>query len=78
MARQGHKISWGTTVPGAAAMAVLLPSLPSNALMTLRLGDPIAEIKRKKALLTTLREAAEPFASVAQTGGPTLVAKVQG
>ncbi|MEY2685516.1 MAG: hypothetical protein RJA09_2661 [Pseudomonadota bacterium] len=77
-ARQGHAISWGTSVPGAAAMAVLLPSLTGNAPMTLSLGGPIAEIKREqKTLLATLREAVEPFASVAQTGRPTWAAKVQ-
>ena len=62
---EGYAISQGTSVPGAAAMAVLLPGSDP---MTLSLGGPIAEINReKKSLLEALRRAIEPFRSVTNT-----------
>lgn len=62
---EGHAISWGTSVPGAAAMAVLLPG---NDPMTLSVGGPIEEIKREeRSLLETLRRAVEPYYSMART-----------
>jgi DNA-binding IclR family transcriptional regulator len=62
----GHAISWGTSVPGAAALAVLLPGSEP---MTLSVGGPIDEIKREQvSLLDTLRRAIDPFQSVARTG----------
>ncbi len=62
---EGYAISQGTSVPGAAAMAVLLPGSDP---MTLSLGGPIAEINREKnSLLEALRRAIEPFRSVTNT-----------
>lgn len=58
----GYAISWGTSVVGAAAIAVLLPGRDP---MTLSLGGPIDEIKREQTrLLDVLRSAIEPFQSV--------------
>lgn len=59
---EGHAISWGTSVVGAAAMAVLLPGKEP---MTLSLGGPIDEIRREHAgLLQVLQRAIEPFRAV--------------
>lgn len=59
---EGHAISWGTSVVGAAAMAVLLPGKEP---MTLSLGGPIDEIRREhEALLKVLQLAIEPFRAV--------------
>jgi DNA-binding IclR family transcriptional regulator len=56
---EGHAISWGTSVAGAAAMAVLLPGKEP---MTLSLGGPIEEIQREReTLLQVLQRAIEPF-----------------
>lgn len=58
----GYAISWGTSVPGAAALAMLLPG---RDLMTLSVGGPIEEIRREQAaLVEILRRAIEPFHSV--------------
>lgn len=62
---EGHAISWGTSVSGAAAMAVLLPG---NEPMTLSVGGPIEEIKREQqSLLANLRRAVEPYYSTTRT-----------
>ena len=61
-ALSGHAVSWGTSVPGAAALAVLLPVPPGHEPMTLSLGGPIAEIEAELArLLAVLRRVIEPF-----------------
>lgn len=59
---EGHAISWGTSVAGAAAIAVLLPGKEP---MTLSLGGPIEEIRREAdALLQVLHRAIAPFQAV--------------
>ncbi|WP_066261731.1 IclR family transcriptional regulator [Hydrogenophaga flava] len=59
---EGHAISWGTSVVGAAAMAVLLPGKEP---VTLSLGGPIEEIRREReTLLQVLQRAIEPFRAV--------------
>lgn len=59
---EGHAISWGTSVAGAAAVAVLLPGSEP---MTLSLGGPIEEIRSERdALLQVLHRAIAPFRAV--------------
>lgn len=58
----GYALSTGTAMPGAAALAMLLPVRRGQEAMTLSVGGPIAEIKREKAaLLKTLNDLIEPF-----------------
>lgn len=60
--RSGFALSTGTAMPGAAALAVLLPVTRGHDPMTLSVGGPIGEVKRDKAfLLGTLNELVEPF-----------------
>ncbi|WP_322063299.1 IclR family transcriptional regulator [Paraburkholderia sp. J63] len=60
--RDGYALSTGTAMPGAAALAVLLPVRRGHEPMTLGLGGPIGEVKRDRAvLLHTLNELVEPF-----------------
>lgn len=62
---EGYAISLGTSVPGAAALAVLLPGTEP---MTLSVGGPLNEIERERpSLLRTLRRAIEPFTSVTRS-----------
>lgn len=59
---EGFSISRGTSVPGAAAVAVLLPTPRGGEPMTLSLGGPIDEIEAELTFLVqTLRNAAAPF-----------------
>jgi DNA-binding IclR family transcriptional regulator len=61
----GYAISLGTSVPGAAALAVLLPGSEP---MTLSVGGPLEEVEREQqSLLETLQRAIEPFMSVTRT-----------
>lgn len=63
---EGYAVSRGTSMPGAAAIAVLLPGREA---MTLSLGGPIAEVESEElALLDCLRRAIEPFQSVLSSG----------
>jgi DNA-binding IclR family transcriptional regulator len=56
--REGYAISLGTNNPGAAALAVLLPVPRGAEPLTLSVGGPLAEIRRKKMkLLRVLDEA---------------------
>ena len=65
----GYAISLGTSMPGAAALAVMLPVPRGHAPLTLSLGGPIGEIESEKnRLLGTLRRAVLPFGKVAKTG----------
>jgi DNA-binding IclR family transcriptional regulator len=58
----GYAVSRGTSVPGAAALAVLLPTPKGSEPMTLSLGGPILEIEQEmSALLKILREEIAPF-----------------
>jgi IclR family KDG regulon transcriptional repressor len=49
--RAGYAISLGTNNPGAAALAVLLPVPRGAEPLTLSVGGPLAEIRRKKLKL---------------------------
>jgi DNA-binding IclR family transcriptional regulator len=58
----GYAISRGTSVPGAAALAMLLPTPRGSEPLTLSLGGPIQEIEQELSLLLEiLREAIAPF-----------------
>ncbi|MBB6564125.1 DNA-binding IclR family transcriptional regulator [Acidovorax soli] len=58
----GYALSRGSAMPGAAALAVLLPVAQGREPMTLSLGGPIREIESEfDALLATLRKAVEPI-----------------
>lgn len=58
----GYAVSKGTSMPGAAALAVLLPTPKGSEPMTLSLGGPIQEIESElPTLLDVLREAVAPF-----------------
>lgn len=58
----GYAISKGTSMPGAAALAVLLPTTKSTESLTLSLGGPIKEIESElPMLLEVLREAIAPY-----------------
>ncbi len=50
----GYAMSMGTSMPGAAALAILLPVPKGHDPMTLSLGGPMREIKRDKTRLVTL------------------------
>ena len=59
---EGYGVSWGTSVTGAAALAVLLPTPRNIQPMTLSLGGPMAEIEAElPALVKTLQDAIAPF-----------------
>jgi DNA-binding IclR family transcriptional regulator len=58
----GYAISKGTSMPGAAALAVLLPTTKGTESLTLSLGGPIKEIESElPILLEVLREAITPY-----------------
>ncbi len=59
---EGYAVSRGTSLPGAAALAVLLPTAKGSDPLTLSLGGPIQEIEQELSqLLEILREAVAPF-----------------
>ena len=59
---EGYSMSRGTSVPGAAALAVLLPTPRSSEPMTLSLGGPIPEIEAElPTLVQVLQTAVSPF-----------------
>ena len=58
---EGYAVSRGTSMPGAAALAVLLPTAKGSDPLTLSLGGPIQEIEQELSqLLEILREAVAP------------------
>lgn len=58
----GYAVSRGTSMPGAAALAVLLPITKAHEPLTVSLGGPIQEIEQElPQLLDILREAITPF-----------------
>ena len=58
----GYAVSRGTSMPGAAALAVLLPTTKTHEPLTVSLGGPIHEIEQElPQLLEILREAVTPF-----------------
>ena len=64
--RNGYAISLGTSQPGAAALAILLPVPRGAKPMTLSVGGPLREITREKAkLVRLLREAVAPMRQAA-------------
>lgn len=63
----GYALSLGTSVAGAAALAVLLPVARGQEPMTLSLGGPLKEVERDKArLLKALRAAVEPLRQMSE------------
>lgn len=64
--RQGYAMSMGTSMPGAAALAVLIPVARDREPMTLSVGGPLKEVRRDRARLAAiLREAVEPLRQAA-------------
>ncbi|MEZ5640800.1 MAG: IclR family transcriptional regulator C-terminal domain-containing protein [Burkholderiaceae bacterium] len=58
----GFAMSLGTATPGAAVLAILVPTARDVAPMSISLGGPVAEIERERdRLLQILREAVEPM-----------------
>ncbi len=52
--RRGHALSTGTSMPGASAIAILLPVPPGREPLTLSLGGPRAEILGERERLVAL------------------------
>lgn len=64
---EGHAESTGTSMPGAAALAVLVPVARDHEPLTLSVGGPLREVQRDRArLLAVLREAIEPLGRAAR------------
>lgn len=58
----GYALSLGTSVPGAAALAILLPVPRDHQPLALSVGGPVQEIERDKdQLVQTLRDAVKPL-----------------
>lgn len=55
--KQGWAMSLGTSIPGAAGLAILLPVPAGQDALTLSVGGPIAEIRRDRATLVALLNA---------------------
>jgi len=63
--RDGYAMSTGTSMPGAAALATLLPVGRDRAPMTLSVGGPLKEVERGKAeLIAALAEAIAPLGKI--------------
>ena len=60
--RQGYAMSMGTSMPGAAALATLIPVAHGREPMTLGVGGPMKEVERdRERLAAILHEAVEPL-----------------
>jgi DNA-binding IclR family transcriptional regulator len=60
--RLGYAISMGTSMPGAAALAVLVPVARDREPMSLSVGGPMREVRNEREqLAAVLREAVEPI-----------------
>lgn len=60
--RNGYALSLGTSVPGAAALAILLPTPRNQKPMTLSLGGPMGEVEKENdKLLEVLTAAVAPM-----------------
>lgn len=60
--RNGYALSLGTSEPGAAALAILLPVPRGEKPMTLSVGGPLREVVQEKAkLLQALEQAVGPI-----------------
>ncbi|MBL8311461.1 MAG: helix-turn-helix domain-containing protein [Burkholderiales bacterium] len=65
----GYALSRGTSLPGAAALAVLLPVPIGSEPLSLSLGGPLKESDAERnRLLTVLQESILPFAEAARSG----------
>lgn len=68
-ARQGHAVSMGTSMPGAAALAILLPVPKDHDALTLSLGGPMQEIQRdQEHLLALLTDSVQAFREATKDG----------
>lgn len=64
--RDGYSLSEGTSQPGSAALAILLPVPRRTKPMTLSVGGPVRQITREKAKLAkVLTDAVEPMRRIA-------------
>lgn len=60
--RNGYAVSMGTSMPGAAALAMLIPVARERQPMTLSVGGPMKEVRRdRERLVAILNEAIEPI-----------------
>ena len=60
--RAGYAMSMGTSMPGAAALAVLIPVGDGREPMSLSVGGPMNEVRAERDdLVAVLREAIEPL-----------------
>ena len=60
--RNGYALSLGTSLPGAAALAILLPVPRNHEPLALIVGGPVQEIQGDKSrLVEALREAVKPM-----------------
>lgn len=60
--RQGYAVSMGTSVPGAAALAMLIPVARDREPMTLGVGGPMKEVRGdRERLAAVLHAAVEPI-----------------
>lgn len=65
--RNGYAMSMGTSMPGAAALAILLPVPHDHEPMTLSLGGPMREIRRDRdRLVALLNDAVTDFRRAAR------------
>ncbi len=65
--RQGYAMSLGTSRPGAAALAMLIPVARDREPMTLSVGGPINEIQADRdRLVAVLHDAVEPIRRAAE------------
>lgn len=66
--RRGYAISMGTSMPGAAALAVLVPVSRGREPMSLSVGGPVREVRNEREQLAgVLRAAVEPIRQVTVT-----------
>lgn len=66
--RQGHAVSMGTSMPGAAALATLIPAARDREPMTLSVGGPMKEVRSDRARLAAVLQATvEPLRRAAQS-----------
>ena len=64
--QQGYAVSMGTSMPGAAALAVLIPVARDREAMTLSVGGPMKEVQADRdRLAQVLKAAVEPIRQVA-------------
>lgn len=65
--RQGHAMSMGTSMPGAAALATLIPVARDREHMTLSVGGPMKEVRSDRTRLAAVLDAAvEPIRRATQ------------